>query len=675
MHLTPLVKHLLVRTLRSLLSEKLSKEGDRWRDAVAQDMALLRRTGPFQLALLSSLRRDDDLLPVIEIVWQHSLHTSCPKSDANDHPVLQHWVQVAYWLLSNPGPVQTSAAKLLAVQQRNLDDIELCMPGAPAIMHVVLPEAMSQDFQDASCPCRSQEITGIIQRIALRMSAMMQNYLPYFKDILQDQGMLMINDCSDLGLLGADVIKEIAARACASLGNWPGLAVYKQVRSYLSALTSLVHSRLVQERMNEAPLGEHCFALLPAACAAILLPMAEYVARVEAHLGTTTESNITTEKEWADYIHSSFDVHPSSSWLEMHAAARTAALLCQRARVCQNVMRDVEPRIEGTNTDSLLQMMELKVLVEDHQLTSESCHCGLISFAIASHILTSSESGVCNPEAASIVMQRMYGIGEAHEILELMFEFMQGRDEQIPLDMTLSGVHHALCLLPTDYLRTSRALQAGMNILQQGIHLAGNTIQRVQKHRTPLLQVSMFISQQLMTEVVPSRNGRIKDSCCFNVLDELRCLMRACASGAWQEGDLKHTALSSLQEALPKSQASCLWDGPLVAFMTDALVSTSSLGLVIHSLGERAVAKEKKAACDALQRLFSDVCNILKQKDDRKFSPVLRFLGLMIARELTTQSVTMVENLRPDDAAELSPELAEIRETLLSSICRSPVYG
>ena len=51
---------------------------------VAENIQLLRRTGPYQLALLSHLRRDDQILPVMKGVWDYSLHVSCPGSGRGD---------------------------------------------------------------------------------------------------------------------------------------------------------------------------------------------------------------------------------------------------------------------------------------------------------------------------------------------------------------------------------------------------------------------------------------------------------------------------------------------------------------------------------------------------------------------------------------------------------------
>jgi hypothetical protein len=49
-----------------------------WRRACANNLMLLRRTSSFHLALLSSLRIDKELVPLIRAVLLHDLHSSCP---------------------------------------------------------------------------------------------------------------------------------------------------------------------------------------------------------------------------------------------------------------------------------------------------------------------------------------------------------------------------------------------------------------------------------------------------------------------------------------------------------------------------------------------------------------------------------------------------------------------
>ena len=195
-----------------------------WRSEVAKNVKLLRRTGPFQLALLSHLRQDEKILPVFKAVWNQSLHSSCPFfADATD---LQkaHWRPVAESLLG-------SRLDQMAMLCQLHDVPALTMPGSPAVMQIIFPQLQGfQGFQQSD-----HDFSQVLLNHSTQLAAVLRRCLPdALWQVLKAAGEAMSH--GEVGSFGEDVITEVATRACRIVQEWPGSAIFTSVRSHLQSL-------------------------------------------------------------------------------------------------------------------------------------------------------------------------------------------------------------------------------------------------------------------------------------------------------------------------------------------------------------------------------------------------------------------------------------------------------
>ena len=195
-----------------------------WRSEVAKNVKLLRRTEPFQLALLSHLRQDEKILPVFKAVWNQSLHSSCPFfADATD---LQkaHWRPVAESLLG-------SRLDQMAMLCQLHDVPALTMPGSPAVMQIIFPQLQGfQGFQQSD-----HDFSQVLLNHSTQLAAVLRRCLPdALWQVLKAAGEAMSH--GEVGSFGEDVITEVATRACRIVQEWPGSAIFTSVRSHLQSL-------------------------------------------------------------------------------------------------------------------------------------------------------------------------------------------------------------------------------------------------------------------------------------------------------------------------------------------------------------------------------------------------------------------------------------------------------
>lgn len=259
-------------------SHELALEAN-WREEVAKDIQLLRRAGPYQLALLSHLRRDDKILPVMKAVWLHSLHTSCPSEIGFWNEICKiHWRPVAESLLKDvlgsydqwqTGQSGTMLSPLYAFDVHSLE-----MPGSSLVMQVMLPMQNLQGLRDKHFFQLWLDQTTLLAEV-------LQRCLPVsLWEVVQAVGEDMRGE--NLGLLAEDVITEIAARACAALQDWPGKTVFQSVRSHLHSVVSV----LMHHVLHEGEERDYPGALLPAVAAMLLLPMSQSVVALQVKLSS-----------------------------------------------------------------------------------------------------------------------------------------------------------------------------------------------------------------------------------------------------------------------------------------------------------------------------------------------------------------------------------------------------
>lgn len=260
---------------------------------VAKDIQLLRRAGPYQLALLSHLRRDDKILPVMKAVWLHSLHSSCPsETDFGNEICNIHWRPVAEALLKDflgsfdqwqsghsgqGGQSGTMLSPLYAVDVHSLK-----MPGSTLVMQILLPMQNLQGLREKDFLQLWLDQTTVLAEV-------LQRCLPAsLSDVVQAVGEEMGE--ADLGLLAEDVITEIAVRACAALQEWPGKAVFQSVRSHLQAVASVLMHHVLNEGAEQGYQG-YPRALLPAVAGMLLLPMSQSVVALQVKLSSSRSAS------------------------------------------------------------------------------------------------------------------------------------------------------------------------------------------------------------------------------------------------------------------------------------------------------------------------------------------------------------------------------------------------
>ena len=293
---------------------------------VAEDIQLLRRTGPYQLALLSRLRRDDLILPVMKAVWQHCLHSSCPHGTKREETEVQHvhWRPVAESLLSEVLASNQQSHWEPMLSQLHANEMRiLSMPGSAAVMQIILPQLQdSQGLNDQDVIQGLQEQTARLAAVARR--CMSEPLWEALKAVGRSMGQ------AEIGLLGHDVITEIAARACANvrLGN----EAFESVRSHLEALIlCLMHAtsqgpdddgvQMYDLPKPEAEDSHAVTALLPAVAAALLLPVSQQVASLHTHFSAPLFG------VWVEYLEPLLDPFPvAATWKLVRERGLQAAL-------------------------------------------------------------------------------------------------------------------------------------------------------------------------------------------------------------------------------------------------------------------------------------------------------------------------------------------------------------
>ena len=246
-----------------------------WRKEVAKDIQLLRRTGPYQLALLSHLRRDDKIMPVLKAVWHQNLHSSCPSEVCGKGLRLVHWRPVAESLLREPTFDVTGGGGLQS--QRHSGEVpELLMPGSAAVMQVVFPQL------EGCRGIREEDFLTVVLEQSRSLAAVLQRCVPpALWAALTAAGKAALAD-GDVGLLGEDTMVEVAARACAVVPDWPGRSVFESAHSHLNLLMqNLIGSLPDIHAVNGSDLQLVVRALAPAVASFFLQPVAERVAALQ----------------------------------------------------------------------------------------------------------------------------------------------------------------------------------------------------------------------------------------------------------------------------------------------------------------------------------------------------------------------------------------------------------
>lgn len=249
-----------------------------------------------------------------------------------------HWRPVAESLLTEVlGSAKEQSHWEPMLSQLHANEMtNLSMPGSAAMMQILMPQLQDMSLKDQDCLQGLQEQTA-------RLAAVAQHCMPpALWEALKAVGKSVGE--AEIGLLGHDVITEIAARACANVQERPGNEAFESVRSHLESLIlclmrniSLEPTDDAESQMYDAPKRQetedsHAVrALIPAVAAVLLLPISQQVAALQMQFQTPTSS-------WAEYLEPLLGLFRAGTWkmvrdrgiqaaLELHASHLENSLL------------------------------------------------------------------------------------------------------------------------------------------------------------------------------------------------------------------------------------------------------------------------------------------------------------------------------------------------------------
>ncbi|CAK9037285.1 OVARIAN TUMOR DOMAIN-containing deubiquitinating enzyme 10 (OTU domain-containing protein 10) (Deubiquitinating enzyme OTU10) [Durusdinium trenchii] len=657
----------LVSGIRSVLAEQLSLEEADWRMDVAKNIELLRRTGPFQLALLSHLRRDDKIQPVIKAVWQHSLHTSCPNKIAPEEDAIQsvHWRPVAESLLHHvlSSAIHQAEWEPMLSQRHPGEMRTLLMPGSAAAMQILLPQLQSKEG------LRDRNFIEVLMDQAVQLAAVLPRCLPAtLCNALNAVGQsLSSGKAGDvIGLFGDDVITEMTARACASVQEWPGSATFESVRLHLHVIVRALMRNMARQQADDAgnPIDQqeskrdeypHMLkALLPAVAAVLLLPLSQQVAALQTQFPTL--------HTWADCLEALLNPFPlAGTWRTFFERGMQAAFqlhgldledsLCSSADAGEDLQ------------DSLQLLQQLSVAIEDFVITVGCTDASIVRVAAISHMLSSSK-GIA-PDKAMSILSFMRNKSNVH-LLEAVAGLIEVQD--IDTAIPLVGVSYALQLLGEESKKDPAALKACLTLMNQAIQRSDNDFQKLHPLKTYLQQISIYLMEHLMSRVGVStiNSWPEAEEIGERVLSEsFYALMEEQEAGLTTSATVMHL----LEDVLPSTAQGCGWDTPLVACLAAALSTTSQLSLVIANLVKHSLKKKlgnpSKRALQMLEDAFKKTLSILQRRDPQK-SQV--FVAFVLARELVLHSVDVVETYLETDNEELQQRLEKVLTCIVEAL-------
>ena len=382
-------------------------EEEDWRGAVASNAALLRRSGSYQLALLSSIRCDDKLLPLLNAIWRHSLHTSCPKeAGTGEGGSAAAWKAVAANLLQEAAACATHAkpAPLLSSQKHFM---ALVAPGAPMLLQLLLPLAMASDLRRPLSSRRNEPMLETINTVAAQMADMARAYLPDpLLVALQESVGALRAGTGLLGPYGEDAITEVVADSWQGLGS---LQLGLELQGALSARMRELANCLLgpQSTAEEHPDDDNdllLLALRPVAAAGLLLPIAEYTAMVMATIHRAEQAGCSWlsagrgSSEKAPYgrrqfiscdmdcEHGTWEPSQESSWLDILSMESTSLLTSVSRHLLVGLANDVE---KGAPLESGLHTLhQLASLVRDAPTDSVVSQPELVRAVVVSQMLS-----------------------------------------------------------------------------------------------------------------------------------------------------------------------------------------------------------------------------------------------------------------------------------------------
>ena len=241
--------------------------------------------------------------------------------------------------------------------------------------------------------------------------------------------------------------------------------------------------------------------------------------------------------------------------------------------------------------------------------------------------------------------------------LALAFAFLNQESKRLVIvfaalwhiSLSNQGVSHALQLLSKESSRNPSALKAAFTLMHQYIQRASN-FQGLYPTERYLQQISIYVMENLMPRIWVSefKNWSEAETVCAEVLESFYSLMEEPQSEL--DGGTAEV-MELLKEFLPNPQTGLGWDTPLVSLLVDALSLTSQLGFIVSQLVKQAVKQKfgnsSRKALKMLEGAFRKALNVLQ-------APAVShsFIALVLARELVTHSVVLVDKALENEETE-----------------------
>ena len=636
-------------------------EEDDWRTAVASNVALLRRSGSYQLALLSSIRCDDKLLPLLDAIWRHSLHTSCPKDEAitGEGSGAAAWKAVAANLLQEADATRSAKnaqpAPLLSSQRHFMS---LIAPGAPMVLQLLLPLALASDLRRPLSSRRNEPMLETIDAVAAQMADMARAYLPDpLLVVLQESVRTLRAGTGRLGPYGEDAITEVAADSWQGLGS---LQLGLELQCVLSARLRELADHLLgpTSPAEEHPDGDDLLllALRPVAVAGLLLPIAEYTAMVMASIHRAEQAGCSWSLSAApapsdmtaygrrlriswdimDCEYGTWDPSQKSTWLDVLSMESMSLLTSISRQVLACLANDAE---QGVPLESGLHTLhQLAALVRDAPTDSVVAQPELVRVVVVSQMLCIPMRKDCVTSVLSIMADKEQPVLAALEAL-----VTSGSDT--PLPVVLAGLRHTMTWLPAEILREPRNMSTALQLLVSLCKKAGASLPGELEAPSigQVRRLALFVAEQLLEEVVDA-TGQLPHYIAILSGYEGKDTQQAPSAVATR-------LLEKLPAVLPPPRCVPDWDGPLPTILVDALLATSRISAGAAELAKRAVSSRRKGQA-ALEALVGAFCAAYEGVENPRSSMEL-LLGLALGRALAVQSVPLVADLRhPNRAAE-----------------------
>ena len=664
--------------LTSLLQEHVRgsldlREDGNWRVYVAKNMALLRRTGSFQLALLSSLRCDVELRPLLDAIWRHSLHTSCPMDDSGSGSSSRStaWKAVADNILkeaaaaAKPGE-PPSNVPLLSSQKQML---RLLAPGAPALLRRLLPLARATDLKRPTSERRDESVLAAVESLAIQMAEIADGHLPYpLLEALKDSAAEMSSSGGVgglLGIFGEDAVTEAAASACQSLRS--SQLFGRELQDTLKDRVRELAAWLINGGGSRAPPGVDerlVLALRPVAAAGLLLPVAEYIALVMANIrraehaaGFDRMSGVGSPLVWKrDAGEGLGAISDETTWLDV-LSNESVSLLGSVARQLISSLKCAAEK--GVPLDpGLHTLRRLSALVQTAPTASVAARPELLRVVVLFQMLCDA-SGAHEDNGSGDVLAALSDLEQP--ILSCLEELVSP-GSKVPLAVALAGLQHVMTRARGDALGDAPEMSTALRLLNSlcqraGASLPGDLPAAALSH---IRQLALFVAGKLLDEICSDDRAQLPVS--IALLAD-RAVEPGCRSEAVS------FPLEELRNFLPPPRADAAWDHPFATVLADALLDSSQMVLGVAKRAKLALqfCPESEDALEVLVGAFRAACDAVEQPSDS----VELLLGLALGRALAIQSVAIVADLRLNDIRNhdrFGPLRKEIRRLFFAEV-------